>query len=629
MVESVPISPAQEQLFNLDQLDQATQDANETYTQAAADAETVARRTAVAENVYTRLTSANQKEVSELEPLDEQEVREGTLDAISLLKGNQDNLPEGMRLQRDWADNEKEHKEKQVEYNDTMAHILQNSLNATDRKQVLRDNAKHETKMRETMAEDASEREAIKEEYLAKKRLDMGKFAFNNPLNREDIERDANRAVSDHYSSKIETLKVETGKGTSVSTKDLKDETEKRKQAAKANQQANSDSLSDFQRGFKAPEAKDDTQKMDKPEDDKDVDQTRLEMLTEDFINARDEYALIATGRGRRVITTFKGGFSKKNLAVARERFEEAEASLYGYEISQKVQRNMFESDTEFKNALDVESRALSAENEWSLATSLYEHRLVASGSGEFDAYGNFEEKSPKGRARLMTNNFRNWFTNRKDKKIQKDIWNPRNDVIEDIIDSQSNREVLRNRTGVAFAIGAGAVGALLIGDSAGLEHILGHGARHSHNLYTGGHNPIAPNHGGNGLGPNHFRLGNGNGVHHTTSSHAAPNHAPKPGARNGGSHQSPNINAGGHIVNGNNIQGKYVSTVYENQLGLHNGFTNMEHAARLAQHAHELSMVQDPSNPLKFFYETANGHTDTESVLKVLAKYGGKVKVS
>jgi hypothetical protein len=404
-------------------------------------------------------------------------------------------------------------------------------------------------------------------------------------------------------------------------------------------------------------------------EENKDIDQKLQERFTQEFVTARDEYARLSAGRGRRTFPNFIKGkdFSKKALAEARENYDKAFKELVDQE--KIVAKNAGLKNSEIKRV----ASASAAENEYSLTTSIYQYRMVATGRGNFDQKGKFqliEPKTPFGRA---ANRFYDWWGKQDGKKgmlkkagaaagigfvvgvptalagtillgpiaggavgvaaanrltkswmvskisersrdrkyvedldsnLQAEIINPSNGKFGNIVDQQTNNEVKRNRKRMAKIAGMAAIGGFggaLVGDALGLEHVIG-GSGHAHAHVASTH-------------PNTHPASKGGHRH------------PKAEAANPSSKPAAPINHA-NTVNGNQFNGEYVSTVYEQHLGLHQGFTNMEQAANLAQQHHALKLISDPSNPNHFFYQTADGQESTDSVLKVLDKYGGKVKV-
>jgi hypothetical protein len=406
------------------------------------------------------------------------------------------------------------------------------------------------------------------------------------------------------------------------------------------------------------------------------AEKASLEKRIEEFGKAKDEYARLSAGRGRRTIHA--GKFSEKAVAEAGAKFEAIRDELIDQEV--EVARLSGVSKEDLKK-LDGST---SAQLNYALTVSLFEHRMVASGRGKFvkDDDGNiiFRETPPKTPMGKLANKFYAYWNNLEDKKhgklrkgaitvgagigigvataatagiilgpvlggalggslagtvanrlsksylfsriskkadnlhkaddqhdfLQQGIIHGHADHIPSGVDMQTEQGVSANRNRAAKAIGAILVG-VAAGEVAtlGIEHagsIFGHTANHV--SHAGSHNH---NHGGSHHKPHHKHE-----AHEGHQGKTNPQHA----------HNKDDISA-------KQANHGYVSTIYEDKLGLHKGSTNMDHAYELAHKAHELRVVYPTGNPNDFYYVTQNGHTDTASVLKVLAKYGGKVKVT
>jgi hypothetical protein len=345
-----------------------------------------------------------------------------------------------------------------------------------------------------------------------------------------------------------------------------------------------------------------------------------LRDLQEDFRKTRDNYAKISAGRSRRAIL-FGRRYSKNALAKAEEEFDIAQIALTTKEVEIAIKDLKVSREDLGK----VES-ASAAENQWGLATTLLEARTntpkgkLGNLTRKFHEWWNKQNKATKSvsmlgagaviglpagilagpvlgviaggalGASVAKSVARNRMSLRADlphdisRAEEMDDWYQHRlihapaehgRIYEDVI-LDTEEHVNLNRWDTAIAIGSAALGGVgggiaghaLLGKSAG--HTAAKGAVHH-----GGH-----------------------------ASHTAHNQGTHGQHGNNGGHNNHPPKKTGPTVNPNNINHEYVSQVYEHAEGLHPGFTDMTHAANLAQHHGLIKTVYPhPGNPSDFYY--------------------------
>jgi hypothetical protein len=211
------------------------------------------------------------------------------------------------------------------------------------------------------------------------------------------------------------------------------------------------------------------------------------------------------------------------------------------------------------------------------------------------------------------------------------------NRVLHEDFTDEANRQARKNKLRVALGA-ASLAGTVIVA-----EHILPEDVQAVIPKALGlhkVHEHINGDHHNGGNGRHNGSSNQGSGKSSGSSGSQQPESTKKPGGSGHRSHNQPPRPK--FTVSENQINGRYVSTVYEQEYGnVHSGFANMLMAAHHAMAQGELIKVQpDASDPDTFWYKVtkkgakkiaraAAGSTRTEDVMRVLAKNGGAVKVT
>ncbi len=243
--EQIPTNPDQDQLFN-----------DETFS-----AQAIAERQALAEDALGEALVVNDDEIIRLTKPVSEEDAQAARDALALLQAPNEELPDAVKVKRDYADNLAEHNEKQdarkakaeavlaarvVAYEQSAA---KQAVNAADNQKItdgitlkLSREAKSAAVIEGRKA-DVAKRQELRDAYIAKQRLLRGEG--QSKLFADEISREADKHVKSimHPGSELRTDNV-------VDTQKLKDEKYGKTPASVVKNEATSQAVKDFYKGF-------------------------------------------------------------------------------------------------------------------------------------------------------------------------------------------------------------------------------------------------------------------------------------------------------------------------------------------------------------------------------------------